>query len=453
MALDGEWGQLVEDLEAGFELLRKLPPAVTFFGGARIREDDPYYASSRQIGALLAAQGVPPRTGAGPGIMTSVPEGYRTFREERGAPTRGYARGLVAAYAARGEEPGPTTRRYGIPSTQGIKIFLPFEPELNPAIERSVELITFPIRRLMLYENALAIVVFPGGIGTLDELFEVWARHAANRHQDPVVLFGEPFYGPILAALRGVMRNGQRSLLSEAEDQAVRVTDDPAEVVRLVTEHEDLVGFDEDPEVLAKRLVREIPYVEGVLSASPAAVTVFGGENLAPNDPALAVAEGVLTALAREDRAVRVGSGGETARLAVEAYGDRRDRLQGFFLTAPGGEVELPERWGDCRSASVSDPLAHKLLLTQHTTAFVALPGRLQTLDEVFSVLCEMQCGKRPKAPIVCVGRDYWQPIVDACAEVMLSEARRTIGPDDLDLLSVVDDVEGALRALGEPSP
>lgn len=456
MGIAPDWAQLLDDLEKGFELLKRLPPAVTFFGGARIAPDDPMYAASREIGRRFARAGIPPRTGAGPGIMTSVPEGYRAgLRElDPAAPrahTGAFARGIVEAYVAQSAGGGHAPA-ISAAATQGIKIYLPFEPEINEAIDESVELMTFPIRRLLLYENSLGLVVFPGGFGTLDELFEVWARRALGWHRDPIVLVGEAFFGPIMRALRQALCDGPRKLVTPEVMDAILVTDDPDKVLRGIVDAEHLQGFDEDPAVIAKRLALEIPYVAGALAMSPQAVTVFGGSSLPDEDPALAAATVILGALARSATPVRIGTAGALAERAVDAYRavGRADQLQGFFLAPAAGKLgeDLPAGWAGRDRMSVTDPVAHKLLLTQRTQAFLALPGDLRTLDEVFSVLCELQTGKMDHRPLVLLGSDYWRPIIDACAQVMLTDERKTIAPDDLHLVRIVDTPEEALAAL-----
>ena len=447
MSIAAEWQAILGDLEKGFALLKRLPPAVTFFGGARITADDPMYGVSRDIGARFARAGIPPRTGAGPGIMTGVPEGYRAgLTEASSKMATGFATGVAAGFEA-GDRAIHATR------TQGIKIFLPFEPEINAAIDESVELLTFPIRRLMLYENSLALVCFPGGYGTVDELFEVWARRADDLHHDPIIFVGKAFWTPILAALRASLLTGSRQLVTANVLDEVVVSDDPDQVLRTVTDAKGLVGFDEDPQLIARRLALEIPYVAGALSVTPNAVTVLGASNLAEDDPTLDVAEVVLGALARTNVPVRVGTGGVLARSALEVFRslDRAERLQGFFLAPGGGKTrtdELPPAWTDRPHFEVTDPIAHKLLLSRRTSAFLALPGDLRTLEGVFSVLCEMQTGKLARRPVVLLGSDYWQPIMDACAEVMLSSERKTISPEDVELARIVDTAEDALAVL-----
>src|SRR5690606_17018322 len=143
--------------------------------------------------------GIPPRTGAGPGIMTAVPEGFRRRLQELNGPE---------PEVAKGETGDATGRSQAL--TQGINIKLPFEHAVNPAIDVSLELVHFPTRKLMLYENALGVVIFPGGFGTLDELFEVWRLKIAGRLNDPFVLYGSEFWDPIVDCLRGMTLSGER---------------------------------------------------------------------------------------------------------------------------------------------------------------------------------------------------------------------------------------------------
>ena len=73
---DGYVDKMLSDLHRSIALLRTLPPAVAFFGGARIKPDDPFFVFSKEVGRLLAQRRIPPRTGGGPGIMESVPQGF-----------------------------------------------------------------------------------------------------------------------------------------------------------------------------------------------------------------------------------------------------------------------------------------------------------------------------------------------------------------------------------------
>ncbi|MFN7135013.1 MAG: LOG family protein, partial [Myxococcales bacterium] len=240
---------LVRELETGLGILQKLPAAVTFFGGARIKPDDPYYAAAETIGELLAETGIPPRTGAGPGIMTAVPVGFRRRMQQ----------------LAGDDSPVPTddgARDRNQALTQGFNIKLPFEQSVNPAIDVSLELVHFPTRKLMLWENALGVVFFPGGFGTLDELFETWRLKLAGRLNDPFVLFGSDFWTPLVEALRARAADPRHCSIPPEAFDLLKLTDDPREAIRLLVGEGRGSAFEEPPEQLGKRIAHEL--VEGL---------------------------------------------------------------------------------------------------------------------------------------------------------------------------------------------
>ena len=123
--------------------------------------------------------------------------------------------------------------------------------------------------------------------------------------------------------------------------------------------------------------------------------------------------------------------------------------------STPAGIANQCEKYGYVSDLELGD-VGNALSVVQDETSAVlgeAIADYGDTtaaasLDEVFSVLCEMQTGKREKAPIVLLGSDYWQPIVDACERVMLSEERQTVSPEDFRLLTVVDGADAAWKAL-----
>ena len=142
---------LVDELQQGLALLKTLPPAITFFGGSRMLPGDAYYIAAERMGELLTVTGIPPRTSAGPGIMTAVPEGFRRKYQELDAS--------VGSPSSSGTASRVTGRPQAL--TQGFNIRLPFEQSVNPAIDVSLELVHFPTRKLMLYENSYGAVIFP----------------------------------------------------------------------------------------------------------------------------------------------------------------------------------------------------------------------------------------------------------------------------------------------------
>ncbi|WP_224491423.1 LOG family protein [Robertkochia flava] len=145
----------------GFRRMHFLGPCVTVFGSARFEEGNPYYKQARAIGATLAKMGFTVMTGGGPGIMEAA---------NRGAyETGGYS--------------------------VGCNIILPEEQEANPYLNKWIDIPYFFIRKFMLMKYSYAFVVLPGGMGTLDELFEALTLIQNHIIQHfPVILFGTSYH-------------------------------------------------------------------------------------------------------------------------------------------------------------------------------------------------------------------------------------------------------------------
>ncbi|MBM4280088.1 MAG: hypothetical protein FJ137_04830 [Deltaproteobacteria bacterium] len=462
---------MLSDIGAVFDLLVKLPPAVTFFGGARIKPEDPYYKVGADIGALLASTGAPIRTGAGPGIMTAGPEGYKealkeTGRRDDGGAGKAMARGMPVddALAFHPVVSGMTNAVGAASSidatkTQGFRIKLPFEQDWSDAIDVGAEARLFPYRKLALYENCRGVAVFPGGYGTLDELFEIWALGEAGSFHKPKAAVGAGFWTPILEPLAKVAVAGQggRDLIPAAEWAKLKVTDDPAELIGHFASATTTKVFEQPPMVRAAKLAREIDESIAVLDRLPPSVTFLGGRRLDDADPTLQAASTMAAALARDGIPLRVGSSGVVADAvcAGARTGDGNAQVQGILH---GRLVDQQRSLPNLRvHQSVDDLVTHKEIVGRRSQAFVALPGGLNTLGEVFSVLTQIQTGHLPKIPVVLVGKDYWQPIFDALKKTMLAPERKTIAPEDLDLVTITDDpnealaaMKGALRKPGE---
>ena len=434
---------MLSDIGIVYDLLQKLPPAVTFFGGARIKPGDVYYTISQQIGALLAEHGAPIRTGAGPGIMTAGPEGFKAALKK--LPPK--ATDLDTQAALHPVVSGMTDA-VSSSKTQGFRIKLPFEQDWSDAIDIGAEARLFPYRKLALYENCKGVAVFPGGYGTLDELFEVWAHGEAGRFNKPVAAVGVEFWKAILDPVAAVAVEGNvggRALIPAAEWNKLLLTDSPQDLVQHFESAASTTKvYERAPLDRAHRLSREIDESIAVLDRLPASVTFLGGRRLDDKDPTLAVASSMAKELAALGVPLRVGAGGVVAE-AVCAGAGPDTKVQGLLLGALQGTRELPNL---TVHQQVTDLVTHKEIIGRKSQAFVALPGGLNTLGEVFSVLTQIQTGHLPKIPVVLVGKDYWQPIFDALRAKMLSPERQTISPHDLDLVTITDDPAEALAVM-----
>jgi uncharacterized protein (TIGR00730 family) len=182
----------------GFKGLSQLGPAVTVFGSARFKEKHPYYKLARDTGAELARRGFATLTGGGPGIMEAA---------NRGAHEAG----------------GPS---------YGLNIILPHEQSANPYVDKSVEFRYFFVRKVMLVKYSCAFIVMPGGLGTLDELFEAATLIQCNKVGPfPLVLMGTKFWAGLRKFGRFMMTEG---VFDPEELGFGRITDSPEEAVELI---------------------------------------------------------------------------------------------------------------------------------------------------------------------------------------------------------------------------
>ena len=194
-----EAGRIFAECIRGFRKLHFVGPCVTVFGSARFKEDHPYYVLARELGGKLADAGFTVMTGGGPGIMEAA---------NRGAKERG---GLSV----------------------GANITLPSEQKPNAYLDHWVEFRYFFVRKLMLEKYSYAFIAMPGGIGTLDEIFETSVLIQTGKMQDfPFVLMGKSFWTPLVSYLRdGLLAAGT---IDAADASRWIVTDSPAEAVDMI---------------------------------------------------------------------------------------------------------------------------------------------------------------------------------------------------------------------------
>jgi uncharacterized protein (TIGR00730 family) len=193
--------RIMGEFVAGFDTLARVGPAVTLFGSARVPPDHPQYELARTTARRLGEAGFGIITGGGPGIMEAGNRGARDA-------------GVLSI---------------------GCNIELPFEQGSNPYVDVAIDFRYFFVRKTMFVKYAEAFVIFAGGFGTLDELFEALTLIQTGKVRDfPVVLVGTDYWGGLLEWIRDtLLAEGKVS----AEDMdLIVVTDDPGEVVRVVVD-------------------------------------------------------------------------------------------------------------------------------------------------------------------------------------------------------------------------
>ncbi len=193
--------RIVLEVIRGFRTLHFVGPCVTVFGSARFTEEHRYYRMARELGSRLARAGFTVMTGGGPGIMEAA---------NRGAKDVG-GRSL------------------------GCNIKLPKEQKPNPYLDHWLTFRYFFVRKLMLVKYSYAFVAMPGGLGTMDELFEILTLIQTGKVLEfPVVLMGREFWQPMLDFLRSRMVS--EATIDARDVDRILVSDSPEEVAAAVAE-------------------------------------------------------------------------------------------------------------------------------------------------------------------------------------------------------------------------
>jgi hypothetical protein len=188
-------GEVIE----GFDKLANVGKAVTVFGSARTDPADPQYAAALNVGRVLAERGFAVITGGGPGVMEAA---------NRGAKEAG-GRSI------------------------GCNIELPFEQGANPYVDTIVNFRYFFVRKTMFIKYSAAFVIFPGGFGTLDELFEALTLIQTGKiSQFPVILFGTHYWAGLLRWMQSRMLEEKK--ISASDLELMTLTDDPEEAADAV---------------------------------------------------------------------------------------------------------------------------------------------------------------------------------------------------------------------------
>jgi len=192
--------RITREIQDGFDALAHVGPAVSVFGSARTPPGDPEYELAREVSRTLGEAGFAIITGGGPGIMEAANRGAREGRA----------------------------------LSIGLEIDLPFEFGLNDYIDLPLRFHYFFTRKVMFVRYASSFVVFPGGFGTLDELFEALTLIQTEKiHHFPVVLVGDEYWAELLVWLRRrVLGEGK---ISAPDMDLIQLAQTPADVLRIVS--------------------------------------------------------------------------------------------------------------------------------------------------------------------------------------------------------------------------
>ena len=193
--------RVLTDFVRGFRVMHFVGPCVTVFGSARFREDHPYYALGRELGRRIVDLGFTVMTGGGPGIMEAA---------NRGAKEAGGR-------------------------SVGCNIELPHEQDANPYLDRWVTCHYFFVRKVLLFKYSYAFIALPGGIGTMDELFEALTLVQTHKIQNfPIILIGVSYWRPLIEFLNRMAVDGA---IAHKDVELLLVTDDLDEAMKHLRVH------------------------------------------------------------------------------------------------------------------------------------------------------------------------------------------------------------------------
>ena len=183
--------KFMSDFIDAFDELEDIPPAITIFGSARVKEDNPYYKKAVKISKKLSQKGYAIITGGGPGIMEAGNKGAEI--------------------------------------SIGLNIKLPHEQKVNPYVKKKLEFNYFFTRKVTFLKYSAGVIIMPGGFGTLDELSEVLTLIQTKKMSKiPVALYGKEFFEPLLK----FMKNMEKEKMIDSKDMELfLVSDDVDEIV------------------------------------------------------------------------------------------------------------------------------------------------------------------------------------------------------------------------------
>lgn len=182
----------------GFDALAGLGTALSVFGSARVKPEEPEYLAAMRMGEASAQAGITVITGGGPGIMEAA---------NRGAAQAGG-------------------------TSVGLGIELPHEEGLNKWVNLGMNFRYFFVRKMMFVKYSSAVIICPGGFGTLDEMFEILTLVQTNKTSPkPVVLYDTAYWKGLFEWLSSIVRD--RGLIAQADIDRIHFVDDPDEAVRV----------------------------------------------------------------------------------------------------------------------------------------------------------------------------------------------------------------------------
>jgi len=383
--------------------LADLGAALFAFGSARFRPEHPFFKEAVQFAKRAALNSFAIITGGGPGIMMAANSGA-----------------------------------FGISKSVGLSIKLPSEEKSNPNLDIELIFNYFFIRKLVFILYSRGGAVFPGGYGTLEEIFEVLAFNRRNSHaKRPMVLVNKDFYGGFMKVLDNWAKAG--------------IIEKPSEEI-FTLRHTEKEAFEHLAQLWTDKPQREkvniANFVNALFRASrrlyriEPSVAIIGGERIKPESEFGKMAFDLATYFSNKGISViRRGNEGISESIA-RAYQMQEESQQGrgLYICLDEGEPKVDNHKAD-KTIYFQYNSALKVAMLKHSMSFIVFPGDIDTLDMLFEILCLIQTRKVKPVPIVLVGKK-WHELFDWIEKEMVPN--KTIKKEDLSLFKIVNTKEEA---------
>ena len=413
--------RIMSEFVTGYQLLGELKKTVTIFGSARVAEDSFAYKEAYKCGKLLGQAGFDVITGGGPGVMEAA---------NRGA------------------------KEAGVDSV-GLSIQLPEEQITNPYLTKNAGFNYFFIRKVMLVSPAEAAIIFPGGYGTLDEIFELLDLIEINKIKKiPVIAVGKEFWTPLVNFLKecslkmtGSIRDIDLSLLQivDTAEEAVAIIKKSKVRKMLCNPAEESCGQSMNWRIF--RIMAEV--VEGFEFLTREVsndVTILGTKSVSSSNPFYQGAEKTANLLGKKGFMIITGGGLGIMEAANKGAMDAGAPSIGFSMRFEDGGHAVKNAFLT-QSLSFNFPFIRKLILTVPSKAFVFFPGGFGTLHQLFEVMTLMKTKKMQEMTVLLYGKKFWAPLDKFIKEILL-EKYHTIAPEYASLYKIIDSPEEAEKLI-----
>lgn len=410
--------KVMAEFVEGYDLMAKYKNEVTIFGSARTHENDEHYIKARKLGEILGLNNFTVITGGGPGIMEAANRG---------------------AFQVKG-------------TSIGLGIELPMEQQINPYVTDSVNFSYFFTRKVMLTTPSQAFVYFPGGYGTLDELFQVLNEMSLGFIQRvPVILVGVEFWTPLVNFLQDTSHQILGAI--KAEDlEMLHIVETAEEAYEIITHTEDHPNFLDNISKTNNissvnwrifRIMAEL--VEGLdfLQSLPKNVTILGSNKVSRDSHYYQDVYEIAKEAIKQDFSILTGGGFGIAEAANKASAEAGKPAYATLLNQAGKTMN--QYVSD--SIHFKFPFTRQFILTGHTNQYLFCPGGLGTLHQLFEVLTLVQTHKADPISLVLYDDKFWNPLVKYMREV-LDEEEKTIGNKDLCLFTMTNSKEEVIDAI-----